>query len=211
MAVFHWLWVTAVVNARFRVSISAYAIDEHTVLDLSECPAPAYSHGPSRQIEGARVQQVANDCGGQSDTSVASHAHISRKTVRVIDDTNADSEADWNASADSSYRKRKSVPFVDLRAVTEKRKASTKKRSRRMKVALCASGKPSNQVVSPRTHENLQMPTGVLVSVPGPRPSQALSVAAALESLSYVSVQRTTQFIPGAIYEGKEFRCFYVR
>lgn len=27
MQVFHWLWVTAVVNARFRVSISAYAID----------------------------------------------------------------------------------------------------------------------------------------------------------------------------------------
>lgn len=98
----------------------------------------------------ARVQQVANDCGGQSDTSTASRAHVSRKTVRVIDDTNADSEADRNAAADSSYRKRKSVPFVDLRSVTEKRKASTKKRSRSMKVALCASGNPDVQVISPR-------------------------------------------------------------
>lgn len=75
-----------------------------------------------------------------------------------------------------------------------------------LQMMKCAS------LTSRRKLEDLQVTTDALVSVPAPRrSSQVLSVSAALESLNYVSVQRTTQFIPGAIYEGKEFRCFYVR
>ncbi len=125
---------------------------EHTVLDVSDCPAPAYSHGPARRIDVARVQQVANDRGDQSDNSSASRARTSRKIVRIVDDasTVAEDASDPHAGGGSSRRKRKSVPFVDLRSVKEKRKVSTTKRSRSMKIALCVSGKMRNRVMLPR-------------------------------------------------------------
>lgn len=62
-----------------------------------------------------------------------------------------------------------------------------------------------------RRDEDSQKPINILVSAPASGSSQAISVSTVLGSLSYISTRRTTQFIPGAIYEGKEFRCFYVR
>ncbi len=67
-------------------------------------------------------------------------------------------------------------------------------------------------LTSRRDHQDMQVPTEVPVSTPALGPSsREILVSDALESLSYVSTRRTTQFIPGAIYEDKEFRCFYVR
>ncbi|KAH9857412.1 hypothetical protein C2E23DRAFT_272431 [Lenzites betulinus] len=220
MAIFHWLWIPTVVNAQFRVSISAYAIDEHTAPHSSQRPVPAYRRDIARHVDPESTPCARRNQGNVYDTPQAAPTNLVGNDVHITVTAlkNAKSHATPNnmkcATPGSSRRKPKSVPFVDLRIVCESHQwsKSTRIKAKQKRIALYATQESRPKILSPEPDSNAHKELRASIpSATSGSSSQAISVSAALESLSHVSIDGATQFLPGAVHQGKEFRCFYTR
>ncbi|KAI0823777.1 hypothetical protein BC628DRAFT_1381663 [Trametes gibbosa] len=217
MAIFHWLWIPAVVNAQFRVSISAYAIDENTSADHNQRAAPAYMQNISRHVDPESTPCVRrtlvnadhNPHASPADT-IGNDLHITLSAPAM---TNTPKDMK-HPTPGSSRRKPKSIPFVDLRIVCESQRSSYSKRSkaRSNRIKLYAIPELPSKVDPPRQDSDLPRRFNAAVSTAtSESSSRHILVSAALESLSYVAIDSATQFIPGTVHQGKEFRCFFMR
>ncbi|KAI0628901.1 hypothetical protein C8Q77DRAFT_347340 [Trametes polyzona] len=221
MVIFHWLWIPAVVDARFRLPIAAYAIDELTAPHLDEHAVPAYTQGSDSSLSPGLSRQkkrAPNDsCGGYG-TPLARTLHnpAPPSAYDIAASPSASGGSSPADSANSSIHKRKSIPFVDLRRVNDGTKRPKRKHA---KTALAASFVPEEhvcQMPSSSDREDRPSSLGLPDPVSAPAPGSALTlkripVYAALETLSFVPTREATLFVPGAVHSGREFRCFYTR
>ncbi|OSC96849.1 hypothetical protein PYCCODRAFT_1217796 [Trametes coccinea BRFM310] len=199
-AVFHWLWISAVADAQFRVPISKYTID-----GFEELSPPAYSQfSPHRtDLEGQEYSQ--NTPKGWTCESKLSSKPLPDTRRCVTRPLSEEESKDVPSPSPVAQRSRvRSTPFVDLRRRSSKSTRSRAIRIQPLEYAAMSSKSQSRQVGPPGAlkarssdafHDTVH---------------QAIPVSVALESLSSISVDSVTQFVPGSVHLGKEFRCFYV-
>ncbi|KAI0365138.1 hypothetical protein BV20DRAFT_777715 [Pilatotrama ljubarskyi] len=210
IAVFHWLWISAVVNARFRVPISMYAIEVSADSGETDTSAPAYMR--CLHPESLAERTTKRRSPPQHDT-VTSRARPLRARLYAPRIQSEDEVSDPDTPVPKARTKKPSAPFMDLRSLQTARMVSHTKCLK--SVRLLAPYNPERRKRQALSSGNEKdAPTfSALVSQAATSglSVKAISVSAALESLSGISMERATQFVPGAIHLGKEFTCFYVQ
>ncbi|KAI9066892.1 hypothetical protein FKP32DRAFT_1644946 [Trametes sanguinea] len=196
-AVFHWVWISAVVDAHFRVPISKYAIDGSE----KPCP-PAYTQLPpsTANLQGPDIsQKMPQEWTCESEVSTSRLSGKSSPLTRPLPEEDSKDVPLPNPAARRKRRVR-STPYVDLR-----RRSSKSTRSEVIRI------EPLDKAVMSKTSRSRCISVGPL-GASGARSSnirQVIPVSVALESLGSISVDNIKQFVPGSVHLGKEFRCFY--
>ncbi|KAI0355247.1 hypothetical protein OH77DRAFT_1425317 [Trametes cingulata] len=211
VAVFHWLWISAVVNARFRVPISAYAIDATTDPGEADFSVPAYMRIQSPKTPTSHMhmhkhpKQLHQVLGAMHTRSVRIRLSVSPE--RVDDDL-----SEPGSPIPKTRREKQSTPFVDLRSLQMTRKASHRRRSKTVRLLASSNTEQREQQTLPsRTQEDAPTFSALVSAAASGLSVKPISVSAALDALAAVSTEHATQFVPGTLHLGKEFRCFYVQ
>ncbi|KAI0761520.1 hypothetical protein BD413DRAFT_243498 [Trametes elegans] len=210
MAVFHWLWISAVVTARFRVPISTYVIDDAR-RNIGEKSAPAYTRPSPYVTDTKPVPERDEARPRKARSAICAPDRSSMGGIAMSSSENGcDDECRSTCSA-GSIGKSKAMPFVNLRRTHTSNKVA---KITRLQVVRIASSKTERvravRALTPKQYDGAQPLNSFLTCAAGSvSPTRAISVSAALEALSSVSIEKATQFVPGAVHLGKEFRCFY--
>ncbi|KAH9885118.1 hypothetical protein C8Q73DRAFT_718392 [Cubamyces lactineus] len=207
VAVFHWRWIIAVVNARFRLPISKYIIDSRDIAttDSEDSMLPAYA---------ANLSQ-GNDVDEPVGTPMSEKRLVTfpprRRVLRIVKLTPVDISERMRDPPSPSPPRGKRAPFIDLKLVKSQGGGRKKKRAR---IIRAVSRDEQTEMVSEPSvnyeeHGTLELSgNSSVTTLSGPAP-QVISISAAMEILEPVATDQVMQFLPGTIYLGKEFRCFY--
>ncbi|KAI8974161.1 hypothetical protein BD414DRAFT_498326 [Trametes punicea] len=135
IAVFHWLWISAVVNARFRVPISAYAIDDAPVIDTENSSLPPYTHCSAVNdiLKGTEASKGITET--HSNASTVSHS--SKRHGHQLASRMATSRGRRSESLRPLSESEKALPFLDLRSMETNRKTSVRGRLKVVRPTWC--------------------------------------------------------------------------
>ncbi|KAI0328041.1 hypothetical protein GY45DRAFT_1326842 [Cubamyces sp. BRFM 1775] len=209
VAVFHWQWISAVVEARFRVSISRYIIDARASAtpNSEDSMLPAYATNP------IQVNHIGDHNGTPMSGKCLTTSPPRRRVLRIVKLTPVDINERMRDPPSPSPQRGKRAPFIDLSRMKVGGKGRKTKRPKRIddvprdEQARTADEDLANSEARNALSEYAENSSVAALSGLAP---QVISISAAMEMLDPVETDQAVQFIPGVIYLGQEFRCFYL-
>ncbi|KAI0648576.1 hypothetical protein C8Q79DRAFT_581708 [Trametes meyenii] len=208
LAVFHWTWIPAVIDAQLRLPIAPYAINGRVPSRLDEPPAPEYSSMILQVTHLSRKNSPEDTRGDiiRHDPHKPIPRAIRPPSVRL-------SPRGHSVQSLSPSRLEGSVPFVDLQRRAA-REVSPLHRPAPIRITRhnLEPRKALTSVASSGTQDEGRTTFRRLLSAAASGQAvHAISVTTALESLRSVPTGQATMFVPGTVHLGREFRCFYVQ
>ncbi|KAI0737404.1 hypothetical protein C8Q80DRAFT_321036 [Daedaleopsis nitida] len=195
MAVFHWSWITAAVQAQFRIPISSYILGEFLARAASSVGNLSWTEPRTGSLHSCAQHKVRQSCSEDSDLALVEDClKIGRKYDALEGDTYDQGITRWmdGVPEPDSPNMKPTEPTVDPRLVLHDVEDIT----------LVWEGDHSGDIKA-------LLGSTAFVSDVSRSGVAAVSVSDALRCLRDVSTDGAVQFIPGTIHLGKEFQCWF--